>query len=379
MKTEGIDYKTGKAIEITLKEGIISKVKEVKKSQRHGIIGPGLTDLQINGFHEIDFNSPALTSEKVYKATVALIMSGTTSFFPTFVTNSEAHYEKLLLAFNDAIDRYPLIRESIPGFHLEGPFISSDDGARGAHHPDYIQEPDWDMIQRLQEKARGKIKIITLAPEVKGSIALIKKCVKEGIIVAIGHSNAQPSDIRAAADAGASMSTHLGNACPVALPRHPNMIWEQLADDRLAAGLIADGHHLPASFLKTAIRTKGKNCFLVSDSTMFAGMPPGEYESPIGGKVELDQNGRLFMKNQPELLAGASKSLYEGMVHLVQQNIASIKKSWELASVIPEKISGIKNKWLKEGSSANFIVLDKKTFELKEVIKNQARYLSYEQ
>jgi N-acetylglucosamine-6-phosphate deacetylase len=114
------------------------------------------------------------------------------------------------------------------------------------------------------------------------------------VIVALGHSDASEEDIYKATDAGARISTHLGNGLAATLPRHPNAVWAQLAEDRLSASLILDGHHLPSSTAQVMIRAKGaERVILVSDSVKFAGMPPGRYTSPIGGDIEVSSNGRV--------------------------------------------------------------------------------------
>src|SRR5699024_4121009 len=132
------------------------------------------------------------------------------------------------------------------------------------------------------EAANGNIKLVTLTPEWKEAPNFIEKCRKNNVLVSMGHSLADTQEIKEAVEAGMSLSTHLGNGVPPVLKRHPNILWEQLAEDRLTSMIIADGHHLPDSFMEVVMRVKKENLILVSDMTRFAGMPPGEYETFIG-------------------------------------------------------------------------------------------------
>ncbi len=126
--------------------------------------------------------------------------------------------------------------------------------ARGAHPQSQCRRPDWDEFQRLQEAAGGRIRLVTLAPELPGACDFIARLTASSGIAAIGHTAAHGDQIRAAADAGAGLSTHLGNGSHRMLRRHPNYLWDQMAEDRLVATVIADGHHLPPEVLKTIVR-----------------------------------------------------------------------------------------------------------------------------
>ncbi len=141
-----------------------------------------------------------------------------------------------------------------------------------------------------------------------------------------------------AVSAGASLSTHLGNGVPLLLQRHPNIIWDQLASEELYACIIADGIHLPDSFIKVVIKNKGEGTILVSDATCFAGMAPGEYHTHIGGTVILDEEKRLSVKSHPGLLAGAAASLLENVEHLIHKNISTLSEAWQMASANAAKM-----------------------------------------
>jgi N-acetylglucosamine-6-phosphate deacetylase len=262
---------------------------------------PGFVDLQVNGFAGVDFNDVAsCTTDGMTRALGAMRATGVTRCLPTIITSSLDHFA----ACARAIVRHPDARPdgAIAGIHMEGPYISPLDGFRGAHPREHCVAASIDDFARRQDAAEGRIVLVTLAPEVPGAIALIEQLVSRGIRVALGHTAAAADDIRAAVEAGATLSTHLGNGCAATLPRHPNVIWEQLAHDELFASFIVDGHHLPAATVKAMMRAKtAARSMLVTDAIAAAGCPPGIYS--LGGlQVELNAAGRV----SPAGVAGAS-------------------------------------------------------------------------
>jgi N-acetylglucosamine-6-phosphate deacetylase len=260
---------------------------------------PGFVDLQVNGFAGVDFNDvSSCTTDGVTRALDAMRATGVTRCLPTIITSSLDHFG----ACARAIVRHPNPVGAIAGIHMEGPYISPLDGFRGAHPREHCVDASIDDFARRQDAADGRIVLVTLAPEVPGAIALIEHLVARGIRVALGHTAAAPDEIRAAVEAGATLSTHLGNGCAATLPRHPNVLWEQLAHDRLFASFIVDGHHLPAATVKAMMRAKTPaRCLLVTDAIAAAGCPPGIYS--LGGmQVELNAAGRV----SPAAAAGAT-------------------------------------------------------------------------
>ena len=222
---------------------------------------PGFVDLQVNGFAGVDFNFPGLLVDDIHRACAAIRATGVTRFLPTLITAAVEPCSRLARLIADVDDA------AIAGIHLEGPYISPDDGPRGAHPRAHVIAASRDDFSRRQEAARGRIVLVTLAPEVRGALELIEHLAASGVRVAIGHSSGTPEQIRAAVDAGATLSTHLGNGCAAALPRHPNLIWEQLAADTLHASFIVDGHHLPPATVKAMVRAKTpRRAILVTDA-----------------------------------------------------------------------------------------------------------------
>ncbi|WP_205410322.1 N-acetylglucosamine-6-phosphate deacetylase [Gracilibacillus timonensis] len=354
---EGIHYATGEQISVTI-EG--SKIRDIQplSSQKVNLpyIAPGLVDLQINGYQGYDFNTLPITEETIKQVTNLLWKEGVTSFFPTIITNHDEAIEHAVQVIAKACENDRFVAECVAGIHVEGPFISPEDGPRGAHSTAYVKAPDWSLFQRWQEAAQGRIKIITISPEWLESVSFITKCVENNVTVSLGHTAATPKQIQEAVEAGATMSTHLGNGAHLMLPRHPNYIWEQLANDHLSVCLIGDGFHLPESFLSVAIRAKKSSSMLVSDAVYLSGLEPGEYDTHIGGKVVLSPEGKLHMKENPKLLAGSVKMLKDGIAHLVNSELCSIEEAWEMASTRPASFMKFPTKaGLEAGAPADLV------------------------
>ena len=295
---------------------------------------PGLVDLQVNGFAGVDFGDPAITPGDVERAVAAIQKTGVTRFLPTLITSPfetfAACAQTLLKARNPAV----------AGIHMEGPYISPEDGPRGAHARPHVRAADLDDFKRRQDAAEGTIRLVTLAPESPGAIPLVERLVTGGLRVAIGHTAANGAQIQAAVAAGATLSTHLGNGCAGVLPRHPNVIWEQLGEDRLLASFIVDGHHLPPATLRSMVRAKTPaRTILVTDAMAAAGMPPGVYT--IGGqKVELDASGRVAAPGASNL-AGSALTLSAAIGHAVRFTGLPLDDVVEMASGRPAGYLGI--------------------------------------
>ena len=371
----GLDYQTNEPIGVGIINGVIEIVERVTSpgSETDLYVAPGLVDLQLNGYSGVDFNSSDLTCEDIRRVTEKVCRDGVTTYFPTVITNSGETTEKLLKIIAGSCGTDPFIDKFIGGIHLEGPFISPEDGPRGAHPGDFVQAPDWDLFCRFQEAANVLIRMITLSPEWPQTVGFIEKCVKTGVKVGIGHTAASNEQIRQAVDAGATISTHLGNGCHALLPRHHNYLWEQLASDQLWLSCIGDSFHLPAAILKVFLKVKPDKSVLISDATSFAGMNPGIYSGHIGGKVQLLENGRLATAEDQNVLAGAALPLKAGVAHLFRENIASLGEAWDLASVQPLTfLNGIREEGLQEGRCADMVLfrIQKHDIEIVETIKD---------
>ena len=258
---------------------------KVKKNKKEFVETLGLVDLQVNGFGGVDFNSIGLTPEKLQKSLEAILATGVLTFLPTIITESEKHLKICLSNLEYCRKALPLAELMIAGYHLEGPFISKLKGFSGCHPIQHICEFDQEMFFRLQEAAGGNILMVTLAPEVRGSISFIEKLTREGILVALGHTNASNEVIRKATEAGASLSTHLGNGTSSKLFKNNNPIISQLSEDKLSASFIADSYHIPPEVLKVYLKAKGRSrAILITDATAASSAMPGRYKL---GNIEL--------------------------------------------------------------------------------------------
>lgn len=295
---------------------------------------PGLFDLQVNGFGGIDFNGPGLTADRVEEALQRIRATGVTLCLPTLITSTFEDFAtnaRVLSGVRSA---------AIAGIHMEGPYISPEDGPRGAHARAHVRPASVDDFKRRQDAAGGRIRLVTLAPEVQGAIGLIEHLVASGVRVAIGHTAATADQIAGAIAAGAMLATHVGNGCAQMLPRHPNAIWELLAADGIFATFIADGHHLPPATVKAMIFAKGPGrSILITDAVAAAGCRPGTHR--IGDVTcELSADGRVSLPGTP-YLAGSALTLDRAIGNTVRFSGLPLDAVVPMASTIPAAFLGV--------------------------------------
>jgi N-acetylglucosamine-6-phosphate deacetylase len=337
-------------------------------------VAPGFIDFQVNGFAGVDYNDPAAEPEAIARSIRKMFATGVTRFFPTVITGSKEHMLRALR--NLARAKEEMIRSGLPegeameAFHVEGPHISPAEGPRGAHPLEHVRPPDIDEFERWQDAAAGHIRLVTLSPEWPGAATYVEHLHRSGVVASIGHTQANSIQIRAAVDAGASLSTHLGNAALSVMPKTDNCIWDQLADDRLMAAFIADGLHVPPSFLKAALRAKGiERSVLVTDAVMPAMCLPGPYR--LGQvEVELRENGSVVLRGGSRL-AGSVLRMDQAVANTVRmagiplanalamatQNAArAVRIAGRLRGIVPgEKADLVRFRWDEASSSLTVI------------------------
>ena len=319
-------------------------------------ISPGLVDLQVNGFGGVDLNGDACTTEDIVRLTLHLARLGTTTFVPTVITAPRDSMAQRLRTIATARKESPEVRHAVPCIHLEGPWLSPEEGFRGAHPADDVRAPSMSQFEELQRAADGRIGMVTLSPHWPGTVPFVQALTDHGIVVAIGHTHASAEQIRAAVDAGARLSTHLGNAVAAVLPRHENSIWPQLAEDRLTASLIADGIHLPRDVFRVMLRAKGTaRCVLVSDAVALAGQAPGAYVSHIGGNVVVGDDGSVRMAGTG-LLAGSGISLNDAVATALAMSQCSLAEAVRMASSNPAALLALDRGRLRPGSPADILL-----------------------
>lgn len=305
-------------------------------------LAPSFIDLQINGYDGVDFNDASTRTERIAAAFRQLWRTGTTRLLPTVITGSHAHIAQCFANLLRAADEFPEVARGLLGLHLEGPFISTEDGPRGAHPREHARPPDWDEFERWQDAARGQIRLITLSPEWPTANAFIERAAAAGIIVALGHTAATPAQINDAVKAGARLSTHLGNGSHAKIERHPNYIWEQLAADELSASFIVDGQHLPPAVVKCFLRCKGvARSILVTDAIAAAGQPPGRYR--LGNvEVEVTPARRVCLPGTP-YLAGSVLEMHDAVANTVRYSDATLAEALQMATANPAALLGLDN------------------------------------
>lgn len=339
LRLEGRLIEDGGAVRIVIRDGLVAEIQRLEHgSAADAWIAPGWIDLQVNGFAGHDPNAAEVESPDVAAMVRALWQWGTTAACPTICTQSEERILRSLRAVADACEADPLVAEAIVGIHVEGPHIAREDGPRGAHPLEHVRPPDVAEYRRWQEAARGRIRIVTVSPEYDESIAYIRAIVADGVVASVGHTAADGEQIQAAVDAGARWSTHLGNGAHALIPRHPNYIWDQLAEDRLSAGLIFDGHHLPPTVMRTMVRAKGvERTILVTDALALAGLAPGVYASAVGGEVELLPSGRVVLSGTP-YLAGSAATLGVCLGNAIRHAGITIRDAVRMVTANPSRL-----------------------------------------
>ncbi|MBM3737126.1 MAG: amidohydrolase family protein [Acidobacteria bacterium] len=358
-KCSGVNALSGAPAEVVFTTAIES-VNPLLTTSSSRYLSPGWVDIQVNGFAGADYCSPGTPVDKIAHSIEVLWSTGVTRLFPTVITGSPAFMAGAIANLAKAKAELPLHGKSMVGFHIEGPYISAEDGPRGAHPLPAVRPPDTDEFRRWMDISEGQIKLITIAPEWPGACAYIEHAVRHGVVMSIGHTNANAAQIDDAVRAGATMSTHLGNGAHKFILRHPNYMWDQLADDRLAASFIADGIHLPASFLKVALRAKGiEHSVLTTDAVMPAGCKPGMYR--LGEvDVELHEPGDRVTLVGQERLAGSALRMDTGVGNLMKLAGLRLNEAITMASINPARCGRIpaNQKGLAPGAAADIVEFD---------------------
>jgi N-acetylglucosamine-6-phosphate deacetylase len=360
MLFRGRHYATGELVDVVCDAGLITSIVAATNrpvDREAGWLAPALFDLQINGCHGYSFNSADLTVEQVREVVDVCRGHGIGGLLPTLVTNSFDALHHGFSTLRQARESDHVIADAMPGYHLEGPFISAEDGPRGAHPKAHVRPPDWDEFQRWQEAAGGRIRLVTLAPEHDNALEFIERLALAGIVVGIGHTAAPGQRIRDAIAAGAKLSTHLGNGTHAMLPRHGNYVWEQLAADKLWASVISDGHHLPASTLKCIVRVKTPaRSIITCDASPLAGLPSGRY-SQWGMEFDVLPNGKVVVAGTP-FLAGSGKFTDHCVAQAVRLADISLAEAIDMASARPRELLGLPDQRLEAGATARLMLFE---------------------
>lgn len=316
-----------------------------------------MIDTQVNGYLGYDYSDPAFKASWAQDICLALVKKGTLQHFATIVTRPADVILRNIDLLVQAVNESETVKKCLTGIHIEGNYISSEDGPRGAHDRRYVRAADIKEFDRWFEHSSGLLKYITIGAEAEGAVRLIEHAVSRGIIVALGHTGATAEQIRNAVDAGASVSTHLGNGIYQALDRFENPLWPQLREDRLSAGVIADLCHVTPDLLWVISRCKKPgNIILVSDLAPCAGLPKGRLKWG-SMDVEIVEDGSVRLAGTP-YLAGAGSELLRDVFNWAKATGIDIQSAIDSASVIPIKKYGLEYReddWIETDSDGKLL------------------------
>lgn len=290
----------------------------------------GLVDIQVNGAAGID-----LTAEphRLWEVATALPAYGVVAFVPTVITSDPAARERALATLAAGPPAGWAGAEPL-GLHFEGPMIAP--ARKGAHPEHWLRPPSLELVDGWSREAG--VAMVTIAPELPGAIEVVERLVARGVVVSVGHTAAATADVVAAVEAGARCVTHLGNAMAPLLAREPGPVGVALADDRLAAGVIVDGHHLDPHFVRTAWRALGPERFVsVSDTTAALGLPDGP--ARLGDQDVIVSAGTVRLADGT--LAGSAASLLDCLRLLVAQTGCTLHEAVATATTTPLTLLGL--------------------------------------
>lgn len=299
-----------------------------------------LFDFQVNGFGGVDFQTDHLNLADMKHAVDALHRHHMRAIFFTLITDRVDRLCRKLEAIERMRDQDASIAATVCGYHLEGPWISTEAGYHGAHPVDLACSPTIEDYRRLRDAAGGNLRLITLAPEVEGAESIIEAAEADNIRISLGHTNASAAAIDRAILAGATLATHVGNAVPLHMHRHDNVVQRLLARDELIACLIPDGIHLPPFVLQNYFRAKPKGfVFFTTDCMAAAGAPPGRYT--VGPhEMDVGEDGIVHLPGDSRF-AGSSLTLDRGVENIANWLGLKRNEAIELCASLPAKHFGI--------------------------------------
>lgn len=317
------------------------------------ILCPGFIDVHIQGAGGCDFLDG--TKDAIDKISRMLARFGTTSYLATtvFKNGGNPHIENIVTS---APVPQGLSRGAqLLGIHLEGPFVNPK--RKGMIRPDGISEYSSDYFEKILKTTRGKLRMMTVAPELKGAPAIIKKLRRNGIIASFGHSDAGYEEARKGIDAGITHATHIFNAMRPIHHRDPGGLTAILMDEGVSAQLIADGVHIHPAVIKLIIKLKGiKNIILITDSMSSQGLPDGKYV--YDGWRYYSKAGACRYKDGT--LIGTALSLNRIVKRMAQCGGVSLPEAIQMATINPARILGIDGKKgsIEQGKDADLVIMD---------------------
>ena len=359
------DFATGEPTRLRWRNGVITESAAATEAPKDLWVAPGLVDLQINGFGGVDFQQDHLTAGDLLKATRALRAAGCTRFLLTLITDEWPKLTARLRHLRNVRAQSEELTTAIAGWHIEGPFLSSEPGFHGAHDPALMLRPTTKHIRELREITGDDPLLLTVAPERDGVLEAIASATKLGIKVSLGHTNASAEELALAVKVGATMFTHLGNGCPRELDRHDNILWRVFETPGLTAGLIPDRIHVSAPLFRLIHKAMGDSVYYTTDAMAAAGGQPGLYSI---GKLEVEVGADEIVRQPGKTnFAGSALRPVDGVFRAAEMLGCPWQEAWKRSAVVPAKLMGLPC-GLEVGQPANFCVL-------RETEKNQLKEL----
>ena len=279
----------------------------------------GYVDLQVNGYHGVDFNGDDLSAEALHEVCQQLESDGVEGILATVITDQVDRMAARLARLAKLREADPIVQAMIWGVHIEGPFLSDQPGFVGSHPPSDVCPASVEKMQGLLDAADGLTRIVTLAPEFDAGLTVTRTLADQGICVSAGHCNPSLDQLDAGIDAGITMFTHLGNGCPMELHRHDNIIQRVLSRaNRLWISFVADGVHIPWPALGNYVKAVGLDrSIVVTDAISAAGLGAGKFQ--LGDQeVIVDEQGATWSADHSHL-AGSSATMPLMKAHLQKE------------------------------------------------------------
>ncbi len=347
---------TGQPIRIAWTGDCIDSVNPVSAAEADDRwLAPGLFDPQINGFAGVDFQRDDLTRADLQRAVAGLQRAGCSRFLPTLITDEWDRLMARLARLRAWRLEDPILMAAMVGWHIEGPFLSSEPGYHGAHDPAWMRDPDPGRIRALRRLTGEDRVLLTVAPERCGAIESIRVATDLGMVVSLGHTDADAPMLAAAVAAGASGFTHLANGCPQQMDRHDNILWRVLDTRGLRVSLIADGRHVAPALFRLVHRVLPPAMILhTTDAMAAAGAAPGRHtlgtlDLEVGADRVVRQPGRTNF-------AGSALTPVEGVFRAATLLGVSWRQTWPASSSTPASWLGIPT-GLAAGNRADFCVI----------------------
>lgn len=318
-------YATRVPIEIEWKAGVITRLETARvHPPPDRWIAPGILDVQVNGFGGVDFQRALVGEQQLESAAGQLQANGCTRFLLTLITDAWPALLAKLRHLRRLRSTSPRLQHAMAGWHIEGPFLSSERGFHGAHNPAFMLNPSLEHIDELRAATEGDPVLLTLAPERPGAIRAIEHAVSLGMKVSLGHTNAPWPILQEAVRAGATGFTHLGNACPKELDRHDNILWRVFETPGLTVGLIPDGIHVSPPLFRLVHKVMGSSSiYYTTDAMAAAGAPPGRYTI---GSLEVEVGADQIVRQPGQTnFAGSALCPIDGVFRAA----AMLQRPWE--------------------------------------------------